>query len=222
MKHSTRSMLRTAIILFAAGLILTISCYIYAAANDIDVYGTSSVKAQYVSYREEISEVLSRSPEASKNLYDDENYPYFTSIEASSQVGNIEIVATEGETYIEYHDVDVNNLHCLITGDTLVIKEMHPVSFMGISVKNDGIAFDGLRQIFNKNSSVDSDRKITIHLNSSIQYDTLTVNANIGDIRIDIQHFFTNDFNAGNTCYRHDSDDYKSNPGSLQKYCKKR
>ncbi len=185
MKHSTKSMLRTAVILFAAGLLLTTSCYIYAAANNIDIYGVSSSKAQYVSYKETIGEVLSRSPDASKNKEIDPLYPDFSSLEIYSQVGDIELKSTDGETHIEYENVDVNNLKCEILGDTLSISEIDPVSFMGISIKNDGIAFDGLRQIFNSKSSLNKDRKIIIYLNSDTVLESISANANVGGVLLD-------------------------------------
>lgn len=185
MKHSTKSMLRTAVILFAAGLLLTTSCYIYAAANDIDIYGVSSNKAQYVSYKETIGEILLRSPDAAKNAQLDPTYPDFNTMEIYSQVGEVELRSTDGETYIEYENVDVNNLKCEILGDTLSISEIDPVSFMGISIKNEGIAFDGLRQIFNSKSLMNKDRKVTVYLNKGTILESLSVSANVGGVVMD-------------------------------------
>ncbi|MBE6551807.1 MAG: DUF4097 domain-containing protein [Ruminococcaceae bacterium] len=185
MKHSTRSMLRTAVILFAAGLLLTTSCYIYAAANDIDIYGISSGKAQYVSYKETIGEILLRSPNATKNISPNPDHPDFSSLEIYSQVGDIELRTTDGDTYIEYENVDVNNLKCEILGDTLSISEIDPVSFMGVSIKNEGIAFDGLRQIFNSKSSLNKDRKVIVYLGSGVTLESLSANANVGKVILD-------------------------------------
>ena len=178
-------MLRSGLILFIAGLILTTTCYVYAAAKNIDIYGDASSKAQYVSYIETLSEILLRSPEANKNLSDDPDAPYFTSVDITSQVGKVNVKYTDGDTRIEYSDVDVNNLSCVIVGDTLKISEIRPVSFMGLSVKNDGFAFDGLRQIFKKRSSVNTDRTVTLYLNSSINVETLKVRANVGDVLVE-------------------------------------
>ncbi|MEA4831520.1 MAG: DUF4097 family beta strand repeat-containing protein [Oscillospiraceae bacterium] len=185
MRHSTKSMLKSALVLFCTGLIITTSCYIYAAANGIDVYGSSSLRPIYDSYSETIDEILARSPDAAKNANPSDSYPPFSAIEVFSQVGDIAIKKTNSASYIEYENVDKNNLKCIIEGDKLSVSEINPVMFMGVSVKKDGIAFDGLRQIFNRKATFNPNRKITLYINEAKPFLSVSVKANIGDIEMD-------------------------------------
>lgn len=186
LKPTAKSMLKSALVIFILGLVVTVVSWIVCAAKDINLYSSSLTENDYRTFTQTINEILDNSENATKNHLSDDSYPIFTAVDISSLVGSIEIVSTDTDSFIEFNNVDINNLNCCIDGDILVISEKYPVSFMGFEVNSENLGFAGLRQIFLLNTAKSS-RSIILHLNPEQIPDLVSANiySIIGTVSID-------------------------------------
>lgn len=137
MKKNTISMLITALILFAAGFLLTVITLIYTSISKIDIYpGQSKTKPEIGS---------------TVKTFGDMGYAQgdlLRKIELTSLVGSVDVLPTDGESRVEFENTDLNNLDTSFADGVLTVTESQPVGFMGLEVSAEHFGFNGLRQIF--------------------------------------------------------------------------
>lgn len=176
-------MLISALILFCAGLLLALSASLYAKIKKVDVFGTEKKGELIQSKTISLSEILSESPDSNyvKKLSKIE----FSKIEITSFAGKVILRKADSKTELKIDKANTKNLKCEIIGETLVIKEEDPVSFMGFFIHEKGISFRGLRHIFGSGNSINSEKTITLFVDPEAELDEIAIHSTIGNITCD-------------------------------------
>lgn len=173
MKKNTISMLITALILFAAGFLLTVITLIYTSISKIDIYpGQSKTKP-------EIGNTV--------KTFGDMGYAQgdlLRKIELTSLVGSVDVLPTDGESRVEFENTDLNNLDTSFADGVLTVTESQPVGFMGLEVSAEHFGFNGLRQIFRWSNNAKTSKKITLYLNPNDFSTVLNVTSKVGDVKV--------------------------------------
>ncbi len=182
MKRTTKSILITALILLCAGLLLALSSSLFVKIKGINPYG---VEKKYQSIEDKtisLTQLLADSPESNfvKKLSNKE----FLRIDLTSFAGDV-IIRSAQQTEIELKKADVNNISCKIVGETLVIKEVDPVGFMGIYIDKDGFSFKGLRHMFGLGNTTNAEKTVILNLAEGYKVDQIDINSKIGDVVLD-------------------------------------
>lgn len=174
MKKTTKSMLTTALILVAAGLILTVGSFIFCIAGGVDIYGDAERKFDFRTFSLDMPALRAETGAAQKTI---------SGISISAQVGDIEVRPTDGETHFEFYNVDRENLHCSYDTGVLTIAEENEVTYFGLSVNNEGFSFRGLRYLFSANNFSGA-RRIVLFWNQSEAMPPLYVKTVVGNLKI--------------------------------------
>ncbi len=171
MKKTAISMLISALILFCAGLLLTLVTLIYTTASGTDIY---SGQAGRTSNIRDFTKTFAELGFTAENPV--------KKIELSSLVGDVVILPTDGESRVEFYQSDLNNIVCKFENGTVTVKEDSSVGFMGIEISNDGMGFNGLRQLFRSSGNANSQRRTTLYLNPAEFKGVLNVKCEVGDV----------------------------------------
>ncbi len=174
MKHKTKKMLISALILFCAGLLLTTGGYIAAAIGSVGVYETKE--------RPE-PDIRSETYSVSQFTGGDT----FHSLDIRFQVGNVVITKVSGaaQTTVQVSEVDMATFTHKVTDGVLVLADDddYPSSYFGFSFTSDGFTFNGLRQILNFSSAANSDRTLYINLASDVDaLESINISCGAGDV----------------------------------------
>ncbi len=182
MKKTTKSLLISALILFCAGLILALSSALFVKIKGIDAFGMTHPEGTVESVSVSIDEILVKSENSNyvKKLTDKK----FIRIQVDSFAGNI-VIQRGNETKLELTKADLSNLTYEVIGETLMVKEINPVGFMGIFLDSEGLSFHGLRQMFGGGNSLNSKRTITITVADGTALENLEINSGYGNITLD-------------------------------------
>ena len=183
MKKTTRSLLISALILFCAGLILALCASLYAKINKIQVYDVPE-KAQTIENRTvKIDDVLKNSPES--NYVKKLSETKFTNIDLTSYTGKVVICSGGKDTEIVLDKANTNNISYTVVGDTLTVKDVDAVGFMGFYINKGGISFKGLRHMFNPGNPTNSDKTVTVKIPADFLLSEVVVSSSIGDVVVD-------------------------------------
>lgn len=176
-------MLVTALILFCAGLVLALSAGLYAKIKKVDVFGTEKASELIQSKTISLAEILSESPNSNymKKLTKKE----FSKIEIVSFSGDVVLKQSDSKTELKIDKANTNNLQYEIIGETLVVKEIEPVSFMGFFIDEKGISFQGLRHIFGSGNSVNSEKTITLTIKKGTELEEASLSSTVGNVTLD-------------------------------------
>ncbi len=182
MKKTTKSLLVSALILFCAGLLLSLCSALFVTIKGIDPYGVEQYAKVIENKTVSLSDILAVSPDSNymKKLSKKE----FLRVDLHSYTGNL-IIRSANETSLELINTNTANLSYEIKGETLVVKEIHPVGFMGIYIDENGFSFKGLRQIFGSGNSANSGKTVILNLASDFQVDQIDVSSNIGNVQFE-------------------------------------
>ena len=183
MKKTTKSLLLTALILFSAGILLTLGSFIFVKIKGINPYGIEKSEKNPEDKTITLQEILEQSHN-SNYVRGTSTVPY-SKIDLTSFTGKVRILPAEGKTLLSLEKANLKNLSCEIVGETLTIKDLKAVGFMGFFVDEGGFSFHGLRQIFGPGNSAESDRVITLYLDPSIEVSQISVNSYVGSVLID-------------------------------------
>lgn len=183
MKKTTKRLLITSLILFCAGLLLSLGSFLYVKIMGIDPYGVEKIEKKVESKSVSIDEILASSETSSYVLGVAGNK--FTKVDLTSFTGKIILKATEEESYIELEKANTANLSLRVEGETLVVTEKDAVGIMGLYLDSKGFHFKGLRHILGPGNSANTKKIITVYVNSSTPLSQVNLKSVIGDIEID-------------------------------------
>jgi len=181
MKKTTKSLFVTALVLFFSGLLLALGSTLYVKINGIDPFGVTEKPMHIENKTVSLEELVLLSPNS--NYANKLSNKEFSKIDFQSYTGNVVIQAADS-TSIELIRANTNNLSYEIIGETLTIKEVDPVGFMGVFIDENGYSFKGLRQLFGPGISANSEKTIIINLPFYYQMDSIDIRSNIGDITV--------------------------------------
>ncbi len=174
MKHATKKMLITALILFCAGLFLTTVGYIVAAVNDVSVYDENErPKADVKSETYNLNQLTGGES--------------FTNLEIRFQVGNVVITKVTGsnQSTVQVSAVDMATFgHGVKDGVlSLADDDVYPSTYYGFSFTSNGFGFNGLRQILNFASAGNKNRTLYINLASDMaDLQNITIHCGAGNV----------------------------------------
>jgi len=183
MRRTSKSLLISALVLFAAGLILALSAALFVKIKGIDAFGVQQKTVIIEDKVLTLTDVLSNSPD-SDYMLDESDVP-FSKVELHSFAGNLVVRPSDGETKLSFEHTNTNNISYEIVGDTLIVKEVEPIGFFGIYVDDDGFSYKGLRQLFGPGNSANSGKTVTLYLDPNLIVESLVVKSKIGDVTLD-------------------------------------
>lgn len=183
MKRTSKSFLTTALILFVAGLLLSLCSFLYAVIAGVDVYGIEKASRTVETVDVSLAKIMENSPESdyARKLVNQE----FSRIDLLSYAGTVEIRATEGETHVVLTNANTDNIRLEVVGSTLTVAEKNDVGFMGIYIGEKGFSFRGLRQIFGPGNSANRKKVMTIYLNAETVPEEIAIRSSIGNVLVE-------------------------------------
>lgn len=171
MKKTTISMLITALILFCTGLLVTLITLIYTTATGTDIFsGQNTATPNVRDYTQTFADMGYKENDLIKK------------IDFSMLVGKVEVAATTQESRVEFTQTDINNIVCSFENNTLTVKEINSVAFMGFEISENGMGFNGLRQLFRSVGNASSDRKAVLYINPKDFGGVINVKCVVGSI----------------------------------------
>lgn len=183
MKKTTRSLLISALILFCAGLLLTICASLYAKIADIEVYDFPKKARTIETVSIPIDDILKQSPES--NFVNQVSETKFNRVNLTSFTGDVVICTSKKDAELHLDQTNTNNIVYSVVGDTLTVSEDDAVGFMGFYIDNGGVSFEGLRHMFNPGNATNSEKTITLRIPSDLTLAQIDVSSSIGNITID-------------------------------------
>ncbi len=183
MKRTTRSLLITALILFCAGLLITLIFSLVAKVNGIKVFDFEKKATTIESIFVEYDDILEKSPES--NYMKKLSKKVFSRIDITSFVGDVTLCKSDKKNGVSFKNTNTNNISYSIVGDTLIIKETDPVGIFGLYIDENGFSFRGLRHIFSSGNRVNSSKELTIYIPTKIDLDKIEIASSIGDVKLD-------------------------------------
>lgn len=183
MKRSTKSFLLTALILFCAGILLTLGSFLFVKIRGINPYGVEDSLKTPESKTVTLDEIMKQSPNA--NFAKGTAASEFSKIEATSFSGKLVILPTDGKTYLDLKETDTQNLSCEVIGETLIIRDTKTVGQFGFFINENGFTFHGLRQIFGPGNFMESKRVVTIYVDRSASVSEISATSMVGDVTVD-------------------------------------
>lgn len=199
MKRTTKSLLVSAVVLLFAGLLLALCSSMYVKMHGIDAFGIASVEPMIENKTLSLADILADSKESDYNNKLSE-LP-FTKVDVISYAGDV-IVRSGKETSVELQHADTNNLSLSVVGNTLTVREMEPVGFLGVFADESGFSFKGLRQIFGPGNTLNTEKVIIVTIGEDVALESLTVLSTLGDVTIDkaSAEAVNVESNTGNVC----------------------
>lgn len=179
MKKTTKSLLVTALILFCAGLLLALSASLFVKIKGIDPFGVEQKTKVIEDKKISLTEILAASPDS--NFMKKLSKREFLRVDLTSFAGEIEVIKGS-EISLEFKEANTSNLSYQIIGETLHIKEVDPVGFMGLYIDENGFSFKGLRQLFGPGNSANSGKRIILTLPEDYIIDKIDIKNTVGDI----------------------------------------
>lgn len=183
MKKNTRSLLITSLILFCAGLLLAICTSLYAKISKIEVLDVEKKARTIENVTITIDDILKNSPES--NYVKQLSESKFNRIDLSSFVGDVVITTSNDVDELVLKEANTNNIEYSIVGDTLTVKEVDAVGFMGFYVDKGGVSFKGLRHMFSPGNAINAKKIIEIKVPASLLLAQVDVYSRFGDVLID-------------------------------------
>lgn len=183
MKKTTHSLLVTSLILFCAGLLLTIVTSMYAKVKKIEVFDVEKKERTIVNTTLSIDQILDKSPDA--NFVKHLSPTKYSRLDLTSYSGKIVICPGEEDTQVVLEEANAANLELAVIGDALTVREVDPVGYLGFYIDKGGVSFKGLRHIFNPGNAINSDKIVTLKIPQSVALSQIDVFSSIGDITLD-------------------------------------
>ena len=182
MKKNTRSLLMTSLILFCAGLLLSLCASLYGILTDQKIFEVEKKERTIESTTVGIDEILANSPNSFYVKKQAETH--FTAVDITSFAGNICICTGTEKAELALDKANTGNLKFEITGNTLIIEEEDPVGFFGFYIGKKGVSFKGLRHIFSPGNAINKQKNITLYLPNDTVLTKLNIDSFAGDIQI--------------------------------------
>lgn len=176
MKKSTKSLLLTALIMFCVGVLLTTVCFCVAYSTKVDVFQENEREFNVGSVSYSLEEMLDLSDAFSADT--------LQHLSLQMQAADLVFCGTDGETHIEFYNVDQNNLHFSFSAGTLNISEEKEMNRFGFQVKDGEVSFDGLRHLFHRPSTTPTPRVI-VYWNPANELSTVRLNATVGSVTVE-------------------------------------
>ena len=184
MKRTTKSLLLTALILFCAGVLLTLGSFLFVKIRGIDPYGLEKSLKTPEDKTVSLDEILEASPNANYNK--GTSSVEFSKIEMTSFSGKVAVKPSEKNgTYLDLKHANTQNISYEIVGETLIIKDTKPVGLMGFFVDEGGFSYHGLRQIFGPGNTLESERTVTIYVDPEAEISEISVDSMVGNVLVD-------------------------------------
>lgn len=174
MKRTTKSILITALCIFCAGALLTVTCLVVSLATKTDLYGDATREYDYSPFQLSFSELFELAG-ASNGA--------FSELFLDMQACHVRVEKTDGASRIEFENTDRNNLVFTEDYGILTVSEKQAVNRYGLEVSGQSISFDGFRHLF-RYQSIGAAPDICIYLGAADQPTSLRLNATLGAIEL--------------------------------------
>lgn len=173
MKHSTKTTLWAALVLFVSGVLLTTVCLIVSVATEADLFGNNSREYNFKTEQYAIHELLST---CGANETDT-----ITEFSFTLNTADLKIVPTGGESHLELVDINLSDYTFSYSGGTFSLTEAKPVNRFGFYIENNSISFGGLRHLFHK-PATKALPQIILHWNKADTLSAVRANLTVGTI----------------------------------------
>ncbi len=183
MKKTTRSLLLTALILFCAGLLLSLVFSLIAKTSDIKVFDFNKKASTIETVSVSIDDVLAISPDS--NYMKKLSKKAFSRIDISSYAGDVVLRKESEKSGLHFDKTNTNNISYSIIGDTLTIKETDPVGLLGLYISDDGFSFRGLRHIFSSGNRINASKTVTVFIPEDTVLDEIEIISSVGNVELD-------------------------------------
>lgn len=145
MKRSTKSTLIAALIVFTLGVLLATVSFVVALSLEVDIYDDEGRNYNFASTHYTLSDLRTQG-----GLSESQS---ISELNVDLQVAHVRLQLTDGETQIELHNADLENLSIGYHTGVLTLEETNAVNRFGFAIDQGEISFGGLRHLFHSVSN---------------------------------------------------------------------
>lgn len=171
MKKNVISTLIASLVIFLLGIIICSTALIYATATDVKLFSNQELSPAE-SYKIEI-----------KNI-DKDGTSALSTIDIRAEKADINILPTDGNSYIFFENPDASKTSAFIENGTLKITDTVPFYIMGLSFENGKMKFAGFRNVFTQGLYSGGEKSITVYLNNADVIKNIKITLSIGNVSV--------------------------------------